>query len=245
MKNAVRILGALAVALSLFACANASSGTTTATTTNVGKVIKGNLYIDNVRFLDSSGNVLGTFDSFENFSSSNILCGGSAVDVWEDLKTEASAWGGQTVVLASSTLHATDGTHSLLIPVDMTISSTDADNFQWIGINWATSTSTGVLLPDALSAAFAGTAKIEFDYYWAPDSSSTVSSSSDLKIDGTLEWNNAAWTVASTTNSKGSSANLSSNSAGTGTIALDTAVGAGATQSYEIGLAAHYDGSLD
>ena len=69
---------------------------------------QGRLYIDNVRFLDSSGDVLGTFDSFENFSGSNILCGGSSVDVWQDLKAADSAWGGQGATPASSTLHVTE-----------------------------------------------------------------------------------------------------------------------------------------
>ena len=257
MKNALGILVAAAVALSVAACSNASGGSTatTTTTTNVGKVLKGNLYIDNVRFLDSSGDVLGTFDSFENFSGSNILCGGSSVDVWQDLKAADSAWGGQGATPASSTLHVTNGSYSMVIPVDMTISSTEANNFQWFGVNWSNyaSTSTGgILLPSALAAALASTAaaSLEFDYYWVPDSSSTVSSTTDLQVKSSVEWNNAAWTISDTyqgsyTNSQGSSTSLSVSASGSKTITLDYPVAAGTNQCWEIGLGLHYVGSLD
>jgi hypothetical protein len=126
-----------------------------------------------------------------------------------------------------------------------------------VGVNWSSSTTTGALLPSALSANWPGAAKVLFDYYWVPDSASTVSSTTDLQVDASVEWRDFNdWYTDCTwynkgANSKGSSAALAANEAKTGTISLDYAVGAGdstygsyADSCFEIGFGIHYIGSL-
>jgi hypothetical protein len=249
-RSILFIAASAMISLAAVGCSSGSStDTPAAAATNVGKTITGNLYIDNIHFLDANGADLGSFDSFENFSGTSILCGGSTVDVWQDLKAAKKDWGGQGATISSSTLHATDSAHSLLVPVSMTVSATDADNFQWVGVNWATATSGGILLPTTLASVWGTAAKVSFDYYWAPDSSSTVTSTTDLQVKASVEWNNAAWTVADTyqgsyANSQGSSANLTAATAGSQTITLDYPVLTGADQCLEIGLGVHYVGSL-